>query len=106
MMSFVWTPLLSLLSRRTESAWATEIEIGTLCCGLAGIGYAFAAAYRLTGSELWLVCARAVARRAAADSSMHFFRDSLYKGAVGVAVLTEDLKQPIAAAMPLFEPTL
>jgi len=54
---------------------------------------------------VWLQRARAVARRAAADSSKHFFRDALYKGAVGVALLAEDLKQPETAAMPLFEPT-
>jgi hypothetical protein len=29
----------------------------------------------------------------------------LYKGAVGVALLTEDLNHPEKAAMPLFEPT-
>ena len=44
-------------------------------------------------------------RRAAADSSKSFLRDSLYKGAVGVAVLAEDLKHPDSASMPLFEPT-
>jgi eukaryotic-like serine/threonine-protein kinase len=94
-----------LVERAAESLWATDAQLGTLCCGLAGIGYAFVAAYRVTGSELWLERAHAVTRRAAADSSKHFFRDALYKGAVGVVVLTEDLKQPLDAAMPLFEPT-
>jgi hypothetical protein len=88
-----------------ESAWASEVQLGTLCCGLAGIGYAFAAAYRLTGAQRWLDRARMAARRAAADGSKGFLRDSLYKGALGVALLAEDLKQPNLAAMPLFEPT-
>ena len=91
--------------RAAIDAWGAETNIGTLCCGLGGIGYAMLAAYRLTGSELWLERARITTRRAAADSSRHFLRDSLYKGAVGVALLAEDLKCPNSAAMPLFEPT-
>jgi eukaryotic-like serine/threonine-protein kinase len=87
------------------SAWAAETQVGTLCCGLGGIGYALLAAYRFTGSELWLERARAITRRAAADGSKYFLRNALYKGAVGVASLAEDLKEPQTAAMPLFEPT-
>jgi len=94
-----------LAERASIGAWAAETRLGTLCCGLGGIGYALLATYRSTGSELWLERARTTARRAAADSSKHFLRDSLYKGAVGVAVLAEDLKNPRTAAMPLFEPS-
>jgi len=92
--------------RAAISAWGAETRLGTLCCGLGGIGYALLAAHRLTGSELWLERARVTARRAAADSSRNFLRDSLYKGALGVALLAEDLKHPDSAAMPLFEPTI
>jgi len=35
-----------LAERGAESAWAAEMELGTLCCGLASIGYAFTAAYQ------------------------------------------------------------
>jgi eukaryotic-like serine/threonine-protein kinase len=94
-----------IAERAAISAWAAETPLGTLCCGLGGIGYALLATYRLTGSALWLKRAHTIARRAAADSSKYFLRDSLYKGAVGVAVLVEDLKKPELAAMPLFEPT-
>jgi serine/threonine-protein kinase len=94
-----------IAERAAISAWQAETKLGTLCCGLGGIGYAFLAAYRLTGSDLWLERARIASRRAAADSSKSFLRDSLYKGAVGVAVLADDLEQPKFAAMPLFEPT-
>lgn len=94
-----------IAERAAMSACAAETQLGTLCCGLGGVGYALLATYRLTGSEVWLERARATARRAAADSSKYFFRDSLYKGAVGVAVLAEDLKQPEKASMPLFEPS-
>ena len=94
-----------LAERAAVSAWAAETRSGSLCCGLGGIAYALLAAHRLTGSELWLERARMTTRRAAADSSKHFIRDSLYKGTVGVALLAEDLKHPSSAAMPLFEPT-
>ena len=94
-----------LAERAAISAWTAETRLGTLCCGLGGIGYALLAAHRLTGSELWLERACMATRRAAADSSKSFLRDSLYKGAVGVAVLAEDLKHPDSASMPLFEPT-
>ena len=94
-----------IAERAALSAWAAGTQLGTLCCGLGGIGYALLALYRLTHTESWLERARAAARRAAADSSKYFLRDALYKGAVGVAVLAEDLKQPETAAMPLFEPT-
>ncbi|GCE21155.1 lanthionine synthetase LanC family protein [Dictyobacter kobayashii] len=92
-----------LVQHAAECAWVTDTRLGSLCCGLAGIGYACLAAYRVTGSQRWLERARTVTRRAAVDTSEHFFLDSLYKGAVGVAVLTEDLKHPLTAAMPLFE---
>lgn len=91
--------------RAAVSACASELPLGMLCCGLGGISYALLATHRLTGSGLWLKRARAIAGRAAADRSKHFLRDSLYFGAVGVAVLAEDLKHPELAAMPLFEPT-
>jgi serine/threonine-protein kinase len=89
--------------RAAISAWTSETQFGTLCCGLGGIGYALLAIYRLTGSELWLERARSTARRAAADHSKYFLRDSLYKGTVGVALLAEEIRQPELAAMPLFE---
>jgi serine/threonine protein kinase len=95
-----------IAERAALSAWAAETQLGTLCCGLGGIGYAMLAIHRLTGSDLWLGRARATARRAAADNSKYFTRDALYKGAVGVAVLAEHLKQPETAAMPLFESAL
>jgi len=90
--------------RAALSAWSAETQLGTLCCGLGGISYALLALYRLTGSNVWLERARITARRAASDSSKYFLRDSLYKGAVGVAVLAEELNQPEIAAMPLFMP--
>ena len=60
--------------RAAISAWGAETQLGTLCCGLGGTGYALLAAHRLTGSELWLERARVTTRRAAADSSKNFLR--------------------------------
>ena len=48
---------------------------------------------------------RQITHRAAVDASGEEFRESLYKGALGAALLVEDLKQPRLAAMPFFEPT-
>jgi eukaryotic-like serine/threonine-protein kinase len=93
-----------LAERAAASAWDIETSNGSLCCGNAGNGYAFLAAYRLTGDRLWLERARVAARRASGDSSEFFFRDSLYKGALGVALLASELDRPATAAMPLFEP--
>jgi len=88
-----------------ESAWAIKTQGGSLCCGNAGNGYAFLAAYRLTGSGIWLRRARAAARQAATDRSEHHYPDALYKGALGVVLLGCELQRPRKAAMPLFEPT-
>jgi hypothetical protein len=93
-----------LAERAAASAWSIETSGGSLCCGNAGNGYAFLAAHRLTGDRVWLDRARTAARRASGDASKLFFRDSLYKGALGVAVLASELDYPATAAMPLFEP--
>jgi eukaryotic-like serine/threonine-protein kinase len=94
-----------LAERGAQSMWETQIELGTLCCGLGGLGYALLSVYRLTDDEVWLQRARAIAHRAATDASGEEFRESLYKGALGAAVLVEELKEPRLAAMPFFEPT-
>jgi eukaryotic-like serine/threonine-protein kinase len=90
--------------RAAASAWDIETSNGSLCCGNGGNGYAFLAAYRLSGARLWLDRARIAARRAARDRSTFGFRDSLYKGALGAALLASELDRPAMAAMPLFEP--
>lgn len=93
-----------LAERAALSAWSSRCELGSLCCGQGGIGYAMLALHRLTGDRLWLQRGHSAARRAAADRSKHFPESALYKGALGVALLAEDLKRPERSAMPLFEP--
>lgn len=75
-----------------------------LCCGLAGRAYALLALHRATGDGQWLKEARRLAVRAIrprlAESP---FALSLYKGAIGAAVLAAELREPASASMPLFE---
>jgi serine/threonine-protein kinase len=87
-----------------ESAHTTETGLGTLCCGLGGVAYALLCAHRITGDEKWRVRAEQAARSAAGCRLQSFYPDSLYKGAVGIAVLAQDLRDPANAAMPVFEP--
>lgn len=93
-----------LAVRAAASAWNIETSLGSLCCGDGGNGYAFLAAYRVTGARVWLDRARLAAQRAFGDTTKLFFRDALYKGRLGVAVLASELDRPETAAMPLFEP--
>ena len=82
----------------------SPMQIDTLCCGLAGAGYAQLALYRQTGDAAWLDRARTLAERAMqAVSRGEALPNSLYKGEVGVAVLAAELERPEFSAMPLFE---
>jgi serine/threonine-protein kinase len=96
------------LARAMASAW-TAYEIphpatADLCCGLAGRAYALAALHRRTADPAWLDRARHLADRAMAVEQRDFRADSLYKGTVGVALLTEELITPTPAGLPFYEP--
>jgi serine/threonine protein kinase len=84
-------------------AWEAGDQVESLCCGLAGRAYALLALNQQGAGEEWLVRARTLADRAAlgvrrSEESAH----SLYRGSLGIAVLTADLERPEGAAMPLF----
>jgi serine/threonine-protein kinase len=86
------------------NAWEAPDRHGTLCCGLAGRAYALLDLYKHGAGELWLTRARELADRAAASIERTAESpDSLFKGAVGVAVLAADLARPESAAFPFFE---
>ncbi|HEX3553828.1 MAG TPA: lanthionine synthetase LanC family protein [Thermoanaerobaculia bacterium] len=86
------------------NAWESLEGGGSLCCGLGGRAYALLNLHRHGGGPEWLARARALANRAALDVERASEReDSLYKGAVGVALLAADLARPETAAMPFFE---
>jgi serine/threonine-protein kinase len=79
-------------------------RMADLCCGSGGRAYAFLALFRRTGDEIWLRRAKRFAEHALRDldpdaSDAH----RLYKGALGVALLFNELDEPLGARMPLFE---
>ena len=119
---FLWTLAHQMLDRPEYAslaegaaidAWETESPIGNLCCGFAGQAYALLNMYKHTGDNVWLYRAQADTQRAArsildmapggALQDLILRRDSLYKGELGVALLTEELDRPDCAAMPLYE---
>lgn len=110
---FLWTlahrldgaPLYLELAR--GAAWdAVDAPDGalTLCCGIAGRGYALLNLFRATGEGVWVErTAELVARAAAGGSQKLEHPHSLWKGELGLAVLAADLARPEEARMPLFE---
>jgi serine/threonine-protein kinase len=88
------------------NSWESRDPASTLCCGLAGRGYALLNLHRHTGELRWLERARLLGARAS-SGGMEYpeYRHSLYKGELGVAVLNEDMADPDWGRMPLFEPT-
>jgi serine/threonine-protein kinase len=86
------------------NAWEAPDLHGTLCCGLAGRAYALLNLWKHGGGEPWLTRARDLAGHAALSIERTAeAADSLYKGAVGVAVLAADLARPEEAVFPFFE---
>jgi len=87
------------------NAWESAEPGASLCCGLAGRGYALLNLYRCVGDPVWLQRARALTIRAARSRAAHGeFPHSLYKGEFGIDVLAAELEEPEEARMPLFEP--
>jgi serine/threonine-protein kinase len=86
------------------NAWESPDSSGNLCCGLAGRAYSLLNLHRHDGGPEWLERARILTERAAVTAEREGGTpDSLYKGAVGVAVLAADLARPEGAAFPFFE---
>ncbi len=119
---FLWTLAHSVLGRSEYSrlaegaaydAWESESPLGNLCCGYAGQAYALLNMYKHSGDRAWLYRAQAFTQRAARAildmphgetfQDLVLRGDSLYKGELGVALLTEELNRPEHAAMPFFE---
>ncbi len=84
------------------NAWEDPSGGASLCCGLAGRAYALLELYRHGGGSEWLERARILAGRAAAAAGSAPRPESLYRGALGVAVLAADLARPREAVMPFF----
>ena len=85
-------------------AWEARDRVGSLCCGLGGGAYAMLALHRATGDDEWLRRAEQLADAAVFGiDPFNLPPHSLWKGFTGLAVLAENLADPAAAAMPLFE---
>ncbi|HET7433225.1 MAG TPA: lanthionine synthetase LanC family protein, partial [Thermoanaerobaculia bacterium] len=88
-----------------DAAWhAFDAADGnpSLCCGLTGRAYAMLEMHRLTDDERWLDRAHILAQRAVVNAD-RLERDSLFRGAAGLAVLLADLDSPRDARFPLFD---
>jgi serine/threonine-protein kinase len=100
---------LSLAEGAAWNTWETPSPIGNLCCGMAGQAYALLNLYKHTGESSWLLRARDAAVAATKARNLRDYEqmtlrpESLYKGELGLAVLTADLARPEQACMPLFE---
>jgi hypothetical protein len=94
---------LDLAEKAAWNAWERASDFDSLCCGLAGCGYALLALFRHTGERTWLERAREIAKRALSATIRSEMPDSLYKGTLGVALLAADIIEPQFASMPLFE---
>lgn len=94
----------ALAERCGWSAWEAADTMPDLCCGLTGRSYALLALYRATGEPTWLDRARRLQHRTArsfprgASGTL-----SLYKGALGAALLAQELELPARSCHPLFE---
>lgn len=106
---------LALARKAAWNAWETPGAAANLCCGLAGQAYGVLNLFKHTGESEWLRRASELANRAVVISRDPYAQrptapdgvplrdESLYKGGLGVAVLTADLASPRNACMPFFE---
>lgn len=75
----------------------------SLCCGFAGQAFALMALHRATGEAESLRLAGELCECAVQVASHTNRPNSLFKGDVGVALVIQELTQPLCASMPLVE---
>jgi eukaryotic-like serine/threonine-protein kinase len=95
---------LEAAERAAVTAWRSDERQPSLCCGLAGRGFALVALHRRGDEHVWLERARTLCDHAAAGAGT--VRDgpaSLFKGDLGIALLVRGLERPEAARFPIFE---
>src|SRR5262249_40150908 len=78
-------------------------DLGSLCCGTTGPGFAALALYRATGKKDWRAAAEQCVQRARAAHFPQSMDHSLYKGPLGPALLELELEAPDDAVLPLFD---
>ena len=105
--------LLTLAERAGWDAFDSVGDVASVCCGAAGVAYAALELHRYTGDAAWLGRARTLAERAAYTSDQASLvpgteeaivgrPESLFKGALGVALLAADLARPESACFPFY----
>ncbi len=100
---------LKLAEKAAWNTWEEQEGISSICCGLAGRAYGLLNLYKYTGEKEWLYRAQHLANRAAVVSKTitygeeGLFKNSLYKGDIGIAVLVADLSEPEGSCLPFFE---
>jgi eukaryotic-like serine/threonine-protein kinase len=110
-MVFLWTlaheaykepRFLELAEKAARNAWESNERASTLCCGSAGSAYAFLAMHRAVGDRAWLTRSEEMLERAIRYASAGV-DCSLYKGNLGVALLSQEIDYPAWSSMPIFE---
>ncbi len=95
------------LSLARSAAWTTyeaQSNAADLCCGSAGRAYALLRLFRQSSDRIWLHRAHELADHAThAIHTRQLRKNSLYRGELGVCLLTAELCSPDRARMPLFE---
>ena len=95
---------LVVAERAGWNAWEQPDGVRSLCCGLAGRAYSLLNLSKHTNDREWTERARHLMHRASRESrEENPFRNSLYKGEVGIALLIAEMAEPDIAAMPMFE---
>jgi len=86
-----------------RAANETGNDLGSLCCGATGPGFAVLALFRANGRKDWHAAAVRSLERARAAHFPQSMDHSLYKGPLGAALLEVELEAPDDAVLPLFD---
>jgi serine/threonine-protein kinase len=84
-------------------------RIDQICCGRPGQTYGVLNLYKHTGEARWIGYAKQMAAESLRLATPPIGKDvpeyyyGLYKGPVGIALLSADMEAPDQACMPLFE---
>lgn len=78
-------------------------DLGSLCCGATGPGFAALALFRATGNKEWRFAAARSLDGARTGRFPQSMEHSLYKGPLGPALLELELASPEDAVLPLFD---
>ena len=100
---------LALATKAGWDVWESSADSWDLCCGLTGRAYAMLNLYKHRGEVAWLDRARDLASRAVQRATWTGspegapYRQSLFRGRLGLATLIADLERPEEACLPMFE---